>query len=92
MGGAFFIKDAVIFNSFNNEIKNCYLADTGGAFHIERSVLVDSLSVIKANQALQGGAISCIQCRAITLTQTTFNDHEASTSAGKGGFMYIDAP
>lgn len=49
MGGAFYIKDAVIFNSFQNEIKYCYLSDTGGAFHIERSKLVDSLSIIKSN-------------------------------------------
>jgi hypothetical protein len=49
MGGAFFIKDAVIFNSLQNEIKYCYLSDTGGAFHIERSKLVDSLSIIKSN-------------------------------------------
>jgi len=49
MGGAFYIKDAVIFNSLQNEIKYCYLSDTGGAFHIERSKLVDSLSIIKSN-------------------------------------------
>jgi hypothetical protein len=49
MGGAFFIKDAVIFNSLINEIKYCYLSDTGGAFHIERSKLIDSQSIIKSN-------------------------------------------
>jgi hypothetical protein len=47
MGGAFYIKDAIGFTSTLNTFRRCYLTDSGGAFHLENTHLVDTDSVIQ---------------------------------------------
>jgi hypothetical protein len=46
MGGAFYIKDAIGFTSTLNTYQRCYLTDSGGAFHLDNTQLVDTDSVI----------------------------------------------
>ncbi len=65
IGGAFYIKGALGITSMSNSIKYCYNSDIGGAFHIENSKLIDSLSVLRDNTAVLGGAISCKSCTLI---------------------------
>jgi hypothetical protein len=40
-GGAFYLKNALSVTSTQNTIQYCYLATSGGAFHIENSKLID---------------------------------------------------
>jgi len=93
MGGAFYIKDGIGgFTSTSNTYRRCYLADIGGAFHLDNTQLIDTDSQISSNQALQGGAISCLRCKLIDLTRTTIANIEASTSSGQGAAFYIKNP
>ena len=96
IGGAFFIKGALGVTSTSNSIKYCYNSDIGGAFHIENSMLTDSLSVLRDNTAVFGGAISCKSCTLISLTSTELYHNAAFTTAvntgGLGGVIYLDSP
>jgi len=50
MGGAFYIKDAIGgFTSTMNTYRRCYLADIGGAFHLDNTKLIDTDSQISSN-------------------------------------------
>lgn len=88
MGGAFYIKNAVKFTSTSNTIEYCYVGDTGGAFYIESSTLVDTTSTYLNNAAVTGGAIACKSCVSLSVTQSTFTNHEAYN----GGLIYLDSP
>jgi hypothetical protein len=51
-GGAFYLKNAQQVTSMQNTIKYCFLATSGGAFHIENSKLIDTQSIISDNAAI----------------------------------------
>lgn len=59
----FYIKNAgVAITSTTNQFKYNYVANKGGVFYLENSVLIDAGSTFEYNAALYGSIIYCKDC------------------------------
>lgn len=82
--GAFYISSALSVTSNSNLIRNCYLAEQGGAYTLINTVFTDTNSEYYNNAALQGGVLY-IERSSVSLTDITISDAYAVS----GGVFYV---
>ena len=83
----FYIKDAITpIISHTNEYKFNFVANKGGVFYLENSVLNDVNSKFHYNSALYGGISYCKSC-SMTFSSSEMNYHRAY----QAGLLYIES-
>ncbi|CDW87526.1 UNKNOWN [Stylonychia lemnae] len=82
--GSFYIDSALGVKTQNISVKNCYLGETGGAFSLINTTLIDNNSSYSSNAALLGGVIY-----SETSTITLLNANVSNSYGINGGVIYL---